>query len=173
MTPILQQVAAQLAALAGGSATVTAPLGAGAPGGSAGEASSERTACAEVGFAAKGYHLDAQVAVEQVVAAAEIMDRNGFSLDTMTGVDWLAQNEMEVVYDYFHPAAPWRVVVRTRTSRARTEIPTISGVFPGANWHEREAHDFFGIVFSGHPQLEPLLLPEDATYHPLRKDFQA
>jgi NADH-quinone oxidoreductase subunit C len=44
-------------------------------------------------------------------------------------------------------------------------------VFPGANWHERETHDFFGIVFLGHPDLSPLLLPEDADFHPLRKDF--
>jgi len=52
-------------------------------------------------------------------------------------------------------------------------VPTISAVFPGANWHERETHDFFGIRFAGHPNLIPLLLPEDADYHPLRKDFKA
>lgn len=126
-----------------------------------------------VNFAAKGYHLDVTVAPDQVVAVAELLDQQGFALDTMTGVDWLAQQQMEVVYDYFHPTAPWRVVVRARVARGQPEIPTISAVFPGANWHEREAHDFFGIVFQGHPQLEPLLLPEDATYHPLRKDFQA
>jgi NADH-quinone oxidoreductase subunit C len=50
-------------------------------------------------------------------------------------------------------------------------VPSISEVFPGANWHERETHEFFGIRFLGHPNLSPLLLPEDATYHPLRKDF--
>ena len=50
-------------------------------------------------------------------------------------------------------------------------IVSITGVYPGANWHERETHDFFGIRFLGHPNLTPLLLPEDADYHPLRKDF--
>jgi NADH-quinone oxidoreductase subunit C len=64
-------------------------------------------------------------------------------------------------------------VIRTRIRRDNPEIPTISPVFPGANWHERETHDFFGIRFSGHPDLTPLLLPEDADYHPLRKDFTA
>jgi len=126
-----------------------------------------------VSFAARGYHFDVTVGPSRVVAAAELLDRQGFALDTITGVDWLAQQQMEIVYDYFHPTAPWRIVVRARVPRTQPEIPTISGVFPGANWHEREAHDFFGIVFQGHPQLEPLLLPEDATYHPLRKDFQA
>jgi NADH-quinone oxidoreductase subunit C len=122
-------------------------------------------------YAAKGYHLDVRLGPEQVIAAAELLDKNGLSLDTITGVDWLAENQMEVVYDFFHPAANRRVVVRARVPRATPEIPTISKVFPGANWHERETHDFFGIRFTGHPNLTPLLLPEDATFHPLRKDF--
>jgi NADH-quinone oxidoreductase subunit C len=50
-------------------------------------------------------------------------------------------------------------------------LPTLSAIYPGADWHERETHDFFGVIFSGHPDLTPLLLPEDADFHPLRKDF--
>src|SRR5271166_4365584 len=118
-----------------------------------------------VDFALKGYHLDATVPEEQVVSVATELDREGFALDTITGVDWLAEAKMEVVYDYFHPLTGLRVAVRSRIPRENCEIPTISEVFPGANWHEREAHDFFGIRFLGHPNLEPFLLPEDATYH--------
>ena len=125
----------------------------------------------EVLFAARGFHVDATVPAADVVRAAELMDRHGFSLDTITGVDWIAQNQMEVVYDYFHPLGGVRVAVRCRLPRDQPEIPTISTVFSGANWHERETHEFFGIVFTGHPDLTPLLLPEDATFHPLRKDF--
>ena len=124
-----------------------------------------------VDYAAKGYHADATVTPDQVVFAAEQLDKEGLSLDTITGVDWMAEGQMEVVYDYFHPAKALRVVVRTRIPRDNPEIPTIQKVFPGANWHERETHDFFGIKFLGHPNLTPFLLPEDATYHPLRKDF--
>ncbi len=120
----------------------------------------------------KGCDLDVIVSPLQVAAAAEILDREGFGLDAVTGVDWLAQGEMEVVYDYFHPVAPLRVTIRARVPRAEPELPTISAVFPGANWHERETHDFFGIRFLGHPNLTPLLLPEDADYHPLRKDYK-
>lgn len=79
---------------------------------------------------------------------------------------------MEVVYDYLHFAVSLRVAVRARVPRDHPEIPTISPVFSGANWHERETHDFFGIRFAGHPNLTPFLLPEDATFHPLRKDYQ-
>ena len=120
---------------------------------------------------AKGYHLDITVAPDQVVAAAEVARQRGFAMDTITGVDWMAAGQMEVVYDFFHPASVLHVVVRTRIPRDKAELPTIQGVFPGANWHERETHDFFGIKFLGHPDLSPLLLPEDATFHPLRKDY--
>ena len=125
-----------------------------------------------VDFAKKGYNFDATVASTQVVEAARILDRSGFALDAITGVDWIAEEEMEIVYDYFHPVEPLRVVVRTRVPRANPELPTISEVFAGANWHERETHDFFAIKFLGHPNLKPLLLPEDADFHPLRKDYQ-
>ena len=124
-----------------------------------------------VDYAAKGYHLDATIVPDQVVAVASLLDKEGLALDTITGVDWLAQGQMEVVYDFFHMAKALRVVVRTRIPRDNPEIASIHRVFPGANWHERETHDFFGIHFTGHPYLRPFLLPEDANYHPLRKDF--
>lgn len=119
----------------------------------------------------RGVNAEARVSPERVVEAASLLDDEGFSLDTITGVDWIAEGQMELIYDYFHPDKSLRVAVRARIPREKPEIATISDVFPGANWHERETHDFFGIVFTGHPNLEPFLLPEDATYHPLRKDF--
>jgi NADH-quinone oxidoreductase subunit C len=121
----------------------------------------------------KGYHLDATVPAERVADVAAELDREGFAMDTITGVDWLAAGNMEIVYDFFYPHSALRVVIRTRISRDNPELPSITSIFPGANWHERETHDFFGIRFVGHPNLAPFLLPEDATYHPLRKDFAA
>ncbi len=83
-----------------------------------------------------------------------------------------AVDDLEVVYDFNHYESLCRVVIRARVPRNQPEVPTISQIYPGANWHERETHDFFGITFVGHPYLEPLLLPEDADYHPLLKDFR-
>jgi NADH-quinone oxidoreductase subunit C len=122
-------------------------------------------------FSIRGVHLDATLRTSEIVNAAQLMLRHGFAIDTITGVDWMAQGLMEVVYDFFHPISGLRVALRCRVARDKEEVPTISGVFQGANWHERETHDFFGIRFSGHPNLTPFLLPEDATYHPLRRDF--
>ncbi len=84
------------------------------------------------------------------------------------------EDPLEVVYDYNITSGELcRVVVRCKMPRSNPEVPTISAVCSGANWHERETHDFFGIKFIGHPDLSPLLLPEDADFHPLLKDFEA
>ncbi|MFT3830958.1 MAG: NADH-quinone oxidoreductase subunit C [Opitutaceae bacterium] len=132
----------------------------------------ERAHCAvAVDFAAKGYHVDLAIPAADVVAVAQKLYAAEFSLDTMTGVDWMKLEQMEVVYDFVHFANGLRLVVRCRVPRANPELASIAHIFQGANWHERETHDFFGIRFLGHPNLVPFLLPEDATYHPLRKDF--
>ncbi|WP_095757002.1 NADH-quinone oxidoreductase subunit C [Streptomyces xinghaiensis] len=64
-----------------------------------------------------------------------------------------------------------RLLVRTTVPHDAAELPTASGVYAGATWHERETHEMFGIGFTGHPGLEKLLLPENFEGHPLRKDF--
>ena len=123
-------------------------------------------------YRSRGYHLDVQCAPEQVTDAAGILDQAGFFLESVAGVDWIKEEQMEVVYDYNRTDGQLcRVAVRTILPRANPEVPTVSHISPGANWHERETHEFFGIKFIGHPQLEPLLLPEDADFHPLLKDF--
>jgi NADH-quinone oxidoreductase subunit C len=124
-------------------------------------------------YPAKGYHLDVDLPPEKIPAAAEILLQENFFIESITGVDWIDDGQLESVYDFNHFDELCRVVLRTRTDRSNPEIPTISHIYQGANWHERETHDFFGIKFIGHPNLEPLLLPEDADFHPLLKDFKA
>ncbi|MER7594015.1 NADH-quinone oxidoreductase subunit C [Streptomyces hydrogenans] len=67
--------------------------------------------------------------------------------------------------------APRRLLLRTTVPHDAPSLPTAIGVYAGAAWHERETHEMFGVVFEGHPNLTPLLLPENFEGHPLRKDF--
>ncbi|MFD7116454.1 NADH-quinone oxidoreductase subunit C [Streptomyces sp. NPDC059922] len=64
-----------------------------------------------------------------------------------------------------------RLLVRTTVPHDAAVLPTAVGVYAGAGWHERETHEMFGVSFSGHPHLVPLLLPEEFEGYPLRKDF--
>lgn len=125
-------------------------------------------------YSACGYHLDVQVSEDTLIDAITIIDQSDFFIESITGVDWIKENELEVVYDFCrYDFDLCRVVVRIRTPRDNPKVPTITEIYTGANWHERETHDFFGIDFVGHPHLIPLLLPEDADFHPLLKDFKA
>jgi NADH-quinone oxidoreductase subunit C len=93
-----------------------------------------------------------------------------------TYFDWLsAVDEGEEGFSVVaHLAAvpPYaHLLVRTRVPRDAARLPTATGVFRGASWHERETHEMFGVGFDGHPNLVPLLLPEAFEGHPLRKEF--
>lgn len=119
-----------------------------------------------------GHHLEVLCRPDQVVALAEVMNLGGYFLESISGVDWLEAQQLEVIYDYNRLGGEHcRVMVRTRIPRDKPELPTISGVFSAADWHERETFDFYGVIFADHPNLIRILLPEDADFFPLRKDY--
>jgi len=124
-------------------------------------------------FAKHGHHLDVLCRPDQVVAVARIMDGEGYFLEAISGVDWLDQQQFEVIYDYNRLGGEHcRVMVRALVDRNQPVVPSVSGVFAAADWHERETFDFYGVHFQDHPNLIRILLPEDADFHPLRKDFR-
>lgn len=87
------------------------------------------------------------------------------------GADYLPRNpRFEVVYSLLSIAHNLRFHLKVRVSDDQPRVPTVTGVWGTANWHEREAYDFYGIEFTGHPNLERILLPEDWVGWPLRKD---
>ncbi|GAA2456832.1 hypothetical protein GCM10010191_90390 [Actinomadura vinacea] len=90
--------------------------------------------------------------------------------DWLTGVDELDEGFAVVVHLYSLERRH-HLLIRTRVPRAEPVLPTATGVYRGANWHERETFEMFGVVFEGHPNLEPLLLPDGFEGHPLRKEF--
>ncbi|MEV0993246.1 NADH-quinone oxidoreductase subunit C, partial [Streptomyces sp. NPDC049949] len=64
-----------------------------------------------------------------------------------------------------------RLLLRTTVPHSAPSLPSAVAIYAGAEWHERETHEMFGVVFTDHPHLVPLLLPENFEGHPLRKDF--
>ena len=90
-------------------------------------------------------------------------------LASLTAVDYT--EEFEVIVHLQSLSKGHKLVLKCRTNRDTPSLPTVHDIWAAANWHERETHEMFGIDFPGHPELIPLLLPEDWEGHPLRKDY--
>ncbi len=84
---------------------------------------------------------------------------------------WPREPRFEVVYILVSIAHRRRLRVKVRLHGADPHVATVSGVWPAANWLEREVWDLFGIAFDGHPDPRRLLMPEDWEGYPLRKDY--
>jgi NADH-quinone oxidoreductase subunit C len=87
------------------------------------------------------------------------------------GVDWPDDNEIEIVAHLYSVRRQHKINMKIRVPREDGRVPTLSGVWRGANWHERETAELYGVIFEGHPHLVKLLLPEAFEGYPMRKDF--
>jgi NADH-quinone oxidoreductase subunit C len=93
-------------------------------------------------------------------------------LSDVTAVDWYPSDpRFEVVYHLFSMSKKERVRLKVRLSGDSPSLESVTSVWPGANYFEREVFDLFGIRFNGHPYLRRLLMPEDWEGSPLRKDY--
>ncbi len=123
----------------------------------------------------KGDLLFVEVPRERLVDAARIV-RDGEAtrcdfLSVIVGVD-TGERFSTLTIAHGVVSGVW-VVLRTWCTEADPHLPTLVDVWPGANWHEREAYDMFGIIFDGHPDLRRVFLEETFPGHPLRKSFLA
>jgi NADH-quinone oxidoreductase subunit C len=118
---------------------------------------------------------------EQLVAVCTYLHKNlqYTFLSSITAVDWPDRlPRYDVVYHLL--SIPNQCVLRLKVRvgervgervEEHPSVPTAVGIWPGANWYEREVYDLFGILFAGHPDLRRILMPNDWTTHPLRKDY--
>jgi NADH-quinone oxidoreductase subunit C len=117
--------------------------------------------------------LNVTLPAEHLLAAAQLLrDQEALSfsfLSDLTGIDCGA-GEFEVVYHLLSITHRSRVRLKVRIARG-SELPSVAGIWPTANWHEREAYDLLGIPFAGHPDLKRILTPEGFSGHPLRKEY--
>lgn len=96
-------------------------------------------------------------------------------LSSVTAVDWPERlPRFDIVYHLLSIPNQCVLRLKARVGQRREEhpaVPTVVGVWPSANWYEREVYDLFGITFSDHPDMRRILMPMDWTTHPLRKDY--
>lgn len=105
--------------------------------------------------------------------ATRLKNELGFTLFLdVTAVDYPErQPRFELVYHFYSARYNKRLRLKTRVPEADPTVATLTGLYGSANFMEREAHEMYGIKFSGNPDLRPILLYEGFVGHPLRKDY--
>lgn len=110
---------------------------------------------------------------EQIVPALRALQASGYNFfEDMTAVDWYPSvPRFQLSYHLLSHAFKDRVRLRALVEEADPSVESITTIWAGANYYEREVFDLFGIRFEGHPNLRRILMPDDWTGYPLRKDY--
>jgi NADH-quinone oxidoreductase subunit C len=119
--------------------------------------------------------LTLEIAPAKIVSICGFLkyDQQFVRLSTITGVDrYPAEPRFEVVYHLLSLERNEKLRVKCRLSGGDPAIDSVTSVWRGANWYERETFDLFGIQFRNHPGLTRIMLPDDWVGHPLRKDYK-
>jgi NADH-quinone oxidoreductase subunit C len=115
------------------------------------------------------------VGPEKIVEVSRVL-RDEFEFNflfELTAVDYWPEEEprFNVIYGFYSHANNERMALRVPLNGDQPSLHTLEGLYKGANWHERELWDMFGINFEGHSDLRRILMPHDWEGHPLRKDY--
>jgi NADH-quinone oxidoreductase subunit C len=122
-------------------------------------------------YASSGTVASVSLTPETILDAVAVLDKQDYLLEDVTASD--LKEGFEITYHFSLFQGKSRLVLRLIVPHDKPTVPSISDIYPGADWHERECFDFYGIDFAGHPNLHYLLLPEDFEGHPLIKAEKA
>ena len=117
------------------------------------------------------------IAPDRVYAVLQFLkEKCGFDmLVDVTAVDYLrypnARDRFAVIYSLLDTTSSTRMYVKTFLNEPDLKLPSVYSLWKGADWTEREVYDMYGIIFEGHPDLRRILMPEEFTAFPLRKDY--
>ncbi|MCH8557271.1 MAG: NADH-quinone oxidoreductase subunit C [Balneolia bacterium] len=94
-----------------------------------------------------------------------------YLVDVFGADRFTSEDRFEVIYHIISLKTGVRIFIKTWLPEENPQLPTVTDIWPGANWNEREIWDMYGVRFENHPDLRRIFLPEDFKYHPLRKEF--
>jgi len=130
------------------------------------------------GFSTSEFRENRRIIVSpsRLFRTLECLKKSGFDmLIDVTAVDYLhypdAKDRFGVIYALLNTASGERLCVKTMLNEPEISVPSAFTLWHGADWMEREVYDMFGIHFEGHPDLRRILMPEEFTAFPLRKDY--
>jgi NADH-quinone oxidoreductase subunit C len=124
-----------------------------------------------VSFGELTLNASASTIVETVAALRDDPKGRFINFIDLAGADYPAREKrFDVIYHFLSPHLNQRIRIKLQADEM-TQVPSITGPFPGAVWFEREAYDMYGLLFSGHPDLRRILTDYGFDGHPLRKDF--
>jgi NADH-quinone oxidoreductase subunit C len=117
--------------------------------------------------------LTLTIAREEISAAARIVQQAGYNfLEDVTAVDWFpAIPRFQISYHIVSHSHKERIRLRVLIDESSASLDSITDIWPSANYYEREVFDLFGVRFNSHPNLRRIMMPEDWSGHPLRKDY--
>jgi NADH-quinone oxidoreductase subunit C len=117
--------------------------------------------------------LSLTVVPEAILSAASTVQAAGYNFfEDVTAVDWFpSEPRFQLSYHILSHAYKERIRLRVMVDGLEPAVESITPVWPGANYYEREIFDLFGVRFEGHPNLRRILMPDDWVGHPLRKDY--
>ena len=113
------------------------------------------------------------VTIEDYFQKVEELKNDGYEMMVdLTAIDWFRKKDprFEVVVNFLSVSKNKRISIKVKLNDDLT-IPSITSLYPSANFYEREVFDMFGINFENHPDLTRILMPDDWVGHPLRKDY--
>ncbi len=110
---------------------------------------------------------------QMMEVALRLKEEFGFlQLIDVFGAETMAKKRRyEVTYHLNNHNTNQRIYLKVQCDERDPHVPSLVSVWTGCNWNEREAHDMFGVMFDGHPDMRRMYMPEDFAYNPLRKDF--
>lgn len=115
-----------------------------------------------------GSYIDISIDTDALVDASQVLFEAGYFMEDLSGVD--VSEGIWLIYHFDRYDVSSRLTLRVLVPHGKPTAPSLCGIFKGADWHERECFDFYGVRFEGHPNLKPLLLPDDIDRPPLLKE---